>query len=179
MAGLWTAASNYRRIGEDIGSGVRHAAGALYNATPGWDTISPHAGPLAAEIGFQAALEGATYVLPEWSGAAIRATYPVWRHLGRYGRPLAQATVNAVGRGARNYVRARIRPFLRPNAWREPHARLARAPFVRYPRMYARPVPEWQSRFVRADRRLPGRRRGRGQFFMSRDAWKAGFLRRV
>jgi len=65
-----------------------------------------------------------------------------------------------------------VRAFLEPRgAWQS----VVRRPFVRYPRMFARPVPQWQAGFVRPERRMRRRRRGRDQFFLGRDAWRSDF----
>lgn len=50
-----------------------------------------------------------------------------------------------------------------------------RTPFVRYPRMFVRPVPHWQTRFGGSDSGSRRRTLSRRQFYEARDAWKQGF----
>lgn len=87
--------------------------------------------------------------------------------------PGSSAMWRRVGRRAGAYARSVVDP--RPSRTRAAYVPRQRAPFVRYPRMYARPIPAWQSRFGGVHRRGAGRVIHRGRFYEPRDAWKSSF----
>lgn len=82
-----------------------------------------------------------------WPGSSA-----MWRRLG-----------NRSGSAVRAYVESRGRSYP------------TRTPFVRHPRMFARPVPAWQLRFGAFGRSGRRRRVGRHELYLNPNSWRNEF----